>query len=278
MAKHIRSIDSIANYFRKVKYRFMRIFSPFKDFYDGVGAHGHDKRDAIYFRETTPIQPKDVPTCFNTGTSYRLSRGKEPYSNYAKITVKKEGRFSYIWLTEIDLYFCGKYYKGFKAHTTADTTELARWEYQLVSRGTTETWKTIFWDYPQVVKFLANLGYVLTEERWRATISLESHFHREISRAQLDWLIENRVVAMVREDPLEIETRGWFKEPHLGNYDFFRKMDPNQVFQEIDMYVSGVLATNRDPIVELTEEEHVATHGMDKWSFRTMPTKKSKKT
>ena len=40
-------------------------------------------------------------------------------------------------------------------------------------------------------------------------------------------------------------------------------------FQEIQMYVSGVLGSNEDgEQTEMTEKQKVAQHGMNKWSFR----------
>ena len=62
--------------------------------------------------------------------------------------------------------------------------------------------------------------------------------------------------------------------PILRDYQFARVIDPYTAFQEIQMYVSGVLGVNKDGTeFPSTEKEKVAQHGMDKWSFRRPPSK-----
>jgi hypothetical protein len=46
-------------------------------------------------------------------------------------------------------------------------------------------------------------------------------------------------------------------------------MDPFTLFQELSMFVGGVLPRNPNPMVEITDDKvKVAKHGFDKWSFR----------
>jgi hypothetical protein len=62
----------------------------------------------------------------------------------------------------------------------------------------------------------------------------------------------------------------------LKGYKFVRLFDPYMAFQEVQMFVSGVLGTNEDgndPV--MTEKQKVGQHGFDdKYGFRTRPKKK----
>ena len=51
-----------------------------------------------------------------------------------------------------------------------------------------------------------------------------------------------------------------------------KALDPYTVFQEIDMFLGGVMADVGDPPSPQTDREKIASHGMDvKRSFRNMP-------
>ena len=63
-------------------------------------------------------------------------------------------------------------------------------------------------------------------------------------------------------------------DPLLKEYDFFRKFDVNQTFQEISMYIGGVLGGSSPPMAEIEDKYRIEAHGFDKWSFRKMPEKK----
>ena len=62
--------------------------------------------------------------------------------------------------------------------------------------------------------------------------------------------------------------------PTLKDYDFFRKFDVNQTFQEISMYIGGVLGGSSPPMAEIEDKYRIEAHGFDKWSFRRMPEEK----
>jgi len=66
--------------------------------------------------------------------------------------------------------------------------------------------------------------------------------------------------------------------PILKDYDFVKVYDPYTAFQEIQMYISGVLASGDDaPETKMNEKQKVNQHGFDdKYGFRTRPNKKGK--
>jgi hypothetical protein len=82
--------------------------------------------------------------------------------------------------------------------------------------------------------------------------------------------------------PVEIPSHGFERDygedfyinPILKDYSFAKIFDPYTAFQEIQMFISGVMPVgdNVEPLPS-TEKQKVAQHGMDKWSFRKPPEK-----
>ena len=62
--------------------------------------------------------------------------------------------------------------------------------------------------------------------------------------------------------------------PKLFEYNFLKMIDPYTLFQEIQMYVGGVLGNNEPNIIEVSDDVKIASHGYNKWSFRNTPKKK----
>jgi hypothetical protein len=56
--------------------------------------------------------------------------------------------------------------------------------------------------------------------------------------------------------------------PCLNDLEFYRVADPSQAYQEISMYISGVLGQPDPKIVYLTDKEKIQKKGFNKWSFR----------
>ena len=61
----------------------------------------------------------------------------------------------------------------------------------------------------------------------------------------------------------------------LKDVQFFKVFDPFQAYQEIEMYITGVLGINNKPMIEIADKHKIIGHGFDyKYSFRKEPTKK----
>lgn len=60
--------------------------------------------------------------------------------------------------------------------------------------------------------------------------------------------------------------------PVLKAVEFFKVLDSYMAYQEIDMWVSGVLSSQNKLPEPMTDKEKVGSHGFNHWSFRKMPT------
>ena len=67
--------------------------------------------------------------------------------------------------------------------------------------------------------------------------------------------------------------------PILKNYQFFKIMNTAQTFQEIQMYLQGVLGSIEKEPVQISEKDKIIQHGFDlTWSFRNpCPPKRKQK-
>lgn len=61
--------------------------------------------------------------------------------------------------------------------------------------------------------------------------------------------------------------------PPLKDYKFVTQKDPYTTFQEIYMFMSGVIGSTGPHLVEISDKIRAQKHGFDKWSFRKPPKK-----
>lgn len=89
------------------------------------------------------------------------------------------------------------------------------------------------------------------------------------------WAIENKITIAVFGSHTRERNKnrdGWTEyseiNPLLNEYEFQRVLDPFTVYQEIDMFISGILG-NTEVIPEMRDKDKIVSHGFDlKTSFR----------
>ena len=62
----------------------------------------------------------------------------------------------------------------------------------------------------------------------------------------------------------------YIKNLVLRKLQFYKKMNAFQVFQDISVFIGGVVSKTFPPTVELGEKDRIEKSGFDKWSFRKM--------
>lgn len=232
-----------------------------KDYYDGALALGRDE-DLVFVRnkhstartvppETVPL--RSVPRRFRLleADGRGWSQGVESHSH--------EG-IDYL-IHGIGVWFAGKRYPGVRIQERS-----SRW-----SVGP-EVSRTI-WRFEEAERFLNSIGLYMPRKPSIAATVMRDFFEREDSPAETSWLIENGVaIAIWHVEPYG-DGDGWrFNTDGLKEIGFARVLDPYTAFQELSMFVGGVMARPGNPIVRITDDEVLAgKHGFDKWSFRKMP-------
>ena len=99
----------------------------------------------------------------------------------------------------------------------------------------------------------------------------------DANESLMDFVRENRI-SIITFHPtfgkFGIEYQGgwnWYiNHDDLGRLEFFKKFDSYQAFQELSMWI-GNLSQPGSEMYQLSDDELIAKHGFDKWSFRKMP-------
>jgi len=233
----------------------MRIFSKFRDYYDCiVGSTGFDDT-LIYNREssTFPFKTKNNVNLF-------------PY------TIYRQDRSTELNIHPSILLVCGKQYPYTSfTHWSGSTRHVIHsFSYSdflddLVKCGYKSTARSIekydkergFWVYRANYAELFT-GYYTSKEIEELHISYNSP------------ILTVGYNAIGRE--LQIQTNSV-----LSDVGFEKIIDPYTMFQEIEMYLGGVLCNVEDGKVSISDKDLAEQHGYNKHSFRKLPTPKGKK-
>jgi len=240
----------------------MYIISKKKDYYDGVaGTMGIDKT-IVYDRQIIEIEEKDLPKIFHSYSAW-TNKNPSPFVKLSNTNIKKELRIVYRSISPFIIGFCGKLYVGWKLYS----------EGKMLPYGDKELITTITYDNENVKKlveqfswdgnFEDNLNYVLTYN----AIDLFRKFNTPVFIYDSDYNRKN-IDKYWRNNPK------FFINPLLKEYEFYKVFDAVQAFQEIQMFLAGVLGNKEKEIIEVADKYKIEQHGFNKWSFRKEPEKK----
>jgi len=252
----------------------MKIISKFKDYYDCIQAQGQDLT-CLWVRECRiaweEFERDDI--------YYKLKLTKRCYLN-------KEG----ISYCSLFIGFCGhiypllkvKYYKNFKeidsciAYNKEDVFKFA--SKYLKHRQLQKFYENEDIKFYQKVT-VNNLFYVNTLDltklflKYKTPIFIGSFMLNE-GKHRCKLIIHNNNENL--KHLYNITLSGKYdkrKFISLQDLEFYRIIDTYTAFQEIHMYLSGVLGVNNPHVPEMDNQTKIDTKGFDKWSFRKESTK-----
>lgn len=229
----------------------MHIIGKFRDYYDSAMAHGIDK-DCKYIRETREIA-YDIPK-----EDYRLFSTR-------RIALKSGYEEDVFWFM---IGYCGQVFRGL----CIDNTQF------IYSQEEFDKWKEMisFYTYNNRFYFgeLEFEDYQRHEKRY-------NRYGELFIRYKVPLFIIGRLNAgcksfvgsniPISEAPIRV-----FLNPELKSRDFARVCDPYTAFQDIHMYISGVLGGNSPEMVKISNKDLIKKHGFDDKSFRKSPGKRGK--
>jgi len=64
----------------------------------------------------------------------------------------------------------------------------------------------------------------------------------------------------------------------LKDFSFFKQKEPTIAFQEIYMYLAGVLGNKENPTIQIDDKVKLQQHGFDNYSFKKLPQEKKRRT
>ena len=239
------------------------------DYYDGVQGLGYDASVAF-------VRPKDMTLDAEAAKAFGFRTVAHPFS-FPRADEKPAGRWSrpsgdtHTFRADgvthsfsgVTAYVCGKRYAGVEVES-ADSYPFPR------APGTYGTRSRFFWDWEGLLAHAASLGRVpapfrpVYGEEARARDPSAYFAHGPVSRDLMDRLVSNRVtIATCRHRAAGPEV--WrINGDDLGSIQFFRSMEPFAMFQEVEMWVSGVLPAGANPMVVITDDKvKIAKAGFD---------------
>lgn len=223
----------------------MKIYSKFHDYYDIGLQYGIDP-NCVYSRTTTRIDGFDKERVLNTVFSI---------SSYDRSLFDR--------MTDIVMVvFCGKLYFAtrFSKQINAYKTE----EYYFYDFSSYEKYIHKNYKENEYAKFF-NLSHWTSRGKVTAEDVMEKYPIKD--QKLTDLLIEFgvpaiRIYSCSRYYEVELN-------PVLKGVQFYKALDPYTTFQEISMFISGVMGGSAPPMVQVSDVIRLEKHGFDKvTSFR----------
>jgi hypothetical protein len=245
----------------------MYIIAKKKDYYDGVaGTTGIDKT-IVYDRQIIEFEGDDMPDVFKKKSYYTSFREREnnPFYKLGNSHIDKEYFKLYPCHSYFIIGFCGKLYVGWKLYSLDKNTD----DYHNVLTSIT-------YDKDLMIKLFESKTY------W-------GHFQDNLNHVlqfdAMNWFREMNTPCFVYDqdygfDHIDMKhyrrnyNSKFIINPILKDYEFYKVFDTFQTFQEIMMFISGVLGNKEKDIVVVADKYKIEQHGFDKWSFRKEPEKK----
>lgn len=222
----------------------MRIFSKFRDYYDSALGYGIDPK-CIYIRNT--IEKENSSKLF--------------YDVFNDNPVKYSLR-NYFSSTKLFLIlFCGKLYPVYEIELFNSYDIFYCYSFEDVESITKKVAKKkeldnfykekrrVWWDRGGKTQSLAEQFVDFFDKYKGMEVDLNIHFKDKIPVYKItkELIVEN---------------------PNLKEHEFYRVVDPYQAFQELSMFISGILGGNSPEMVEISDQDKIHKAGFDKWSFR----------
>lgn len=231
----------------------MRIISKFHDYYDIGMSHGQDQ-SLVYKR-------------FSTIGVFPISKWNQvaqPFEKETSLTFTSYG----IQHKRIVIGFCGSTYLCYRME--ADVKERYN-PYKVI---------TYLYDAEAVRRFINIYGdkgapesFMKKPHPWRS----ESMRFENVKRLFDEWncekyndkFIENKIPIFV----VEQDNKGLNFEANakLKDYEFFKVINTYTAFQEISMFIGGVLGAGEPFMIEIEDKYKIEAKGFNDQSFKTRP-------
>lgn len=240
----------------------MYIISKRKDYYDGVaGTTGIDKT-IVYNRDIIELDEDKYPKIFR-GYNSLYNKKPSPFYKLGNVHVKRDLRVVYEHVAPFIVGFCGKIYVGWKFYSVGEKRSYGD---ELIT--------VITYDNDNVKKIVEQYAY------WGG--NLEENLNCVLTYDAMDIFRELNTPVFIYDCDygrsfVEKNYRNnpkFFVNPLLKEYQFFKVFNSFQAFQEIQMFLGGVLGNKEKEIINLEDKYKITQHGFDKWSFRKEPEKK----
>jgi len=241
----------------------MKIIGKLHDYYDGLMSYGQDeslifKREAIEFKGNDPIV-QEVEHLLQIDTFLR-GHWRDHFS-FPQTDNLESGDGVRHKASAIFVGFCGKMYMGFEVVPQSHWT----YSHHITQHSTKFVYSTF--DAQKLEKSYSLLAHQgRTEIPWLT--NMMNHHSQNVSKIDVsDFMIKHKIPYFVAKTRNRIISEVHFV-PELKKYEFQKVKDPYIAYQEISMFLGGVIPRQLPEIVGISDKDRIAQHGFDKLSFR----------
>lgn len=241
----------------------VRIVSKYHDYYDSVMAHGQDQT-TVYVRT-----PKEVD---NEDLLIRL-RARDEFLNfqtpYELNYQRPDNLIQMLWFRPFYLVVAGKRYRGlvcFISEPWHKPSMLASFKVD-----------DFCYSFEHLTQYLLKYRFtpraLFTFRKWVKNIEvdkLKTFLSHQGTDELASEMAKHRVV-IASEHCDNQNGSYWMLNESLQHFKFYRVMDSFTLYQELDMYISGVLGQQAKEIITISDKDRIPQHGFDKYSFRKLP-------
>lgn len=224
----------------------MLITSDFHDYYDVIMAQGVDK-SIVYNRKQEIFYTKDEPKQISGVPVISQERSYYPYDQIPNLFL---------------IGCCGKFYPAISFHASGD------------SIGSTILYT------PEQVRNVADISLTGSTRKHFFGMNRKSHWfkspaenveiffkqHPIIEKPEPFIAIKAPIIVRQAFSPSSVTVNA-----KLADYQFYKVIDPYTLFQEISMFISGVLGIEPKETVQISDIDMAAKKGFNEKSFRTDP-------
>lgn len=249
----------------------MRIISKNRDYYDSALSFGHDPSVVFErFEDAFWIDRHGENTSHGFMAPQMYADTSMRRLLYGTNNSRTGWEFGFFPFT---VAFCGKTYPGIEIH--------------YAKAGSFEDPETkCFYDFESYTEQLHRFGLEYTEGRRR---SYSWDKHPKTSPRCEDEVKDYFATTGVDHVSLFAELRQPIAVCHfvphnpqlsvslnvvLADYDFYKVFDAYTAFQELDMFVSGIMARDNNPMADISDVDMRDKKGFDNMSFKKAPTKR----
>jgi hypothetical protein len=229
----------------------MKIIAKYKDYYD-IGQRSFDDT-ILYVRVPERIMSSNDPS---------------DYANFSDLIGhaftyrdSTRGRLIEITIHTVTIIFCGKVYPSVEM-STYGVSDADGYHYSFDSLEAA------------LAKFGLDFKTISRTSFPRNLNSIKEYFSNN-QNVHSDLCAEYK-------SPIVTITNGRYnhvsvtKNDILSQYQFFKVLDPYSAFQELEMFLGGIMAPENKKMIEISDRYKIEEHGFDKWSFKKAPTKMKK--
>lgn len=247
----------------------MKIISKFHDYYDSIQKYSvGDKEDIIYLRKKK--EKKDFETPEIT----------DALSKFNRKLIFESMRYN-IYFELFIIGFCGKIYPGIKLYVKKNPICLNIRECYAYNINDMNDFIYSFKN-KNLEKKYHKKDTSNFKQSWKNIFTIGYSQENLITFFNENYKILNELFIKYNTPIFSILLNNYYKSklflhPILKEYEFYKVKDPYMTYQEISMYIGGVLGIDNPETIEISDKDMLYKKGFDDKSFKTLSPGKKKK-